>query len=139
MAISTIVYRNAALYVGSVDMSQWVHDLTLNYSAEILDQTAMGNDTRVRKGGLYNWSVDVTFHEDFTSGAVDATLFPLLGTTSCVEMRPQNTCSTTINPRYFGIGVLATYPPLGGAVGNLLETKAQWQSAGTLGRSTTAT
>lgn len=139
MAITTIVYRNAMLLVGSVDMSQWVHDLTLNYSAEILDQTAMGNDTRVKKGGLFNWSIDVTFHQDETAAAVDATLFSLVGTTSCIEIRPQNSCSTVINPRYFGIGVLANYPPLGGGVGSLLDTKAQWQSAGTLGRSTTAT
>ena len=137
--MATVVYKNAALFVGSVDMSPHVHDLSLNYASEMLDETAMGDDTRVRKGGLFDWSIDVTFHQDFATGAVDATLFSLVGTTTCIEIRPFNTCSTVINPRYFGIGILENLPPLGGGVGSLLDTKASWKSAGTLGRSTTAT
>jgi hypothetical protein len=137
--VSTLVYRNAMLWVNAVDLSPWVHDLALNYSADSLEVTAMGDDTHKKKGGLYNWSIDVTFHGDMATGAVDATLFPLLGTTSCVEVRPLNSCSTQINPRYFGVGLLTSYPPLGGAVGTILDTKAHWDSAGTLGRSTTAT
>ena len=104
-----------------------------------LDETAMGDDTRIHKGGLKDWSVDVTFHQDFAASQVDATIFTLVGTTACVAIRPLNSCSTTINPIFSGIGVIATYPPVGGGVGELLNTAVTIQSAGSLSRNTTAT
>lgn len=137
--MGTVVYKNAKFEVNGTDISADVAELGLNYASEMLDETAMGDDTRIRKGGLFDWSVDLTFHYDAAAGRVDAVLFPLVGTTTCVEMRPLNTCSTAINPRYFGIAILESYPPLGGQVGSLLDTKATFQSAGSLGRSTTAT
>jgi len=103
------------------------------------DETAMGDSTRVRKGGLKDWSVDVTWHQDFAAGAVDATLFSLVGTTVCMEMRPQNICSTAINPIYSGIGVIESYNPMGGSVGALLDAPTTIQSAGDLSRATAAT
>lgn len=137
--MSTIVYRNAYFWVNGVDYSADVAALTLNYSAEILDETAMGDDTRIKKGGLKNWSVEATFHQDFSAARVGANFFALVGTTTCIELRPANTCSTTINPRFDGIAVVENFPPMGGGVGSLLDTKATFQSAGTLARTITAT
>ena len=137
--MATIVYRNAKFEVNGTDLSDHVSSLTVNLASQMLDETRMGDDTRRHKGGLFDWNVDVTFHQDEAAGNVDAILFPIVGVTSCIEMRPFNTCSTAINPRLFGIGILDTYPPLGGAVGSLLDTKGSWKSVGSLGRSTTAT
>jgi hypothetical protein len=137
--MSTVVYRNAFFEVNGVNLSDHVAELALNYSSEMLDETAMGDDTRIRKGGLKDWSIEASMHQDHASGEVDATLFSLVGTTTCIEVRPQNVCSTTINPRYTGIAVLESYPPMGGAVGSLLDTRATFQSAGTLSRAVTAT
>lgn len=121
-----------------MDLSDDTESVTLNYSAEMLDETAMGDTTRIRKGGLLDWSLDVNFHQDFAASQVDATLFSLVGTTTCVELRPLNSCSTTINPSYTGICVLETYNPVGGSVGSLLDAPATFQSAGTLARSAAA-
>ena len=90
-------------------------------------------------GGLRDWAVDVTFHQDFAAAKVDATLFSVVGTTVCVEIRPQNICSTAINPIYRGIGVIETYNPVGGSVGALLDAPVTIQSASTLSRATAAT
>ena len=99
----------------------------------------MGDSTRIRKGGLKDWSVDVNFHQDFAASQVDATLFSLVGATACIEIRPQNICSTVANPRYEGIGILESYNPVGGSVGALLDAPATWQSAADLTRTTAAT
>ena len=132
-------YRNAMFWLNGVDLSDHVESVTLNRGSEMLDETAMGDDTRINKGGLFTWSLDVNFHQDFVTADVDATVSPLLGTTTCFELRPLNSCSTTINPRYTGIGVVDSYNPLGGSVGSLLDAPMTIQSAGTLARSTTAT
>lgn len=137
--MSLTVYRNARIEVNGVDLSDHCRSLTVNFSSAMLDATAMGADTKINKGGLFAWTIDADFNQDEAAANVDATLFPLVGVTSCIEVRPFNTCSTVINPRLFGIGILASYPPMGGAVGSLLVTKAQFQAAGSLGRSTTAT
>jgi hypothetical protein len=137
--MATLVYTNAKVEINGTDLSSHASEVTLNYASEMQDETAMGDDTRVRKGGLKDWSVDVTWHQDFAAGKVDATLFSLVGTTVCVELRPQNICSTAINPIFSGIGVIENYHPMSGTVGTLLDAPTAIQSAGTLARATAAT
>lgn len=137
--MSTLHFRNAKVEVNGTDLSDHVESVTINYSSEMLDETAMGDSSRIRKGGLKDWSIDVNFHQDFASGEVDATLFAIVGTTACLEVRPQNICSTTVNPIYSGIGVLESFNPVGGSVGSLLDAPATWQSASDLSRSVAAT
>ncbi len=137
--MATLHFRNANLQVNGVDLSADTDSIALNYSSEMLDETAMGDTTRIRKGGLLVWSIDVNFHQDFSASHPDGTLFSLIGTTVCVECRPNNVCSTTINPIYSGVGILEKYNPLGGKVGTLLDAPMTIQSAGTLSRNTTAT
>jgi hypothetical protein len=132
--MATLVYTNAKIEVNGTDLSSHASEVGLNYASEMQDETAMGDDTRVRKGGLKDWSVDVTWHQDFAAAAVDATLFSLVGTTVCVELRPQNICSTAINPIYSGIAVIESYNPVSGSVGALLDAPTTFQSAGTLSR-----
>jgi hypothetical protein len=136
--VSTVVYKNAFFAVNGTDLSSHTAELTLNYASEMLDETAFGDGTRIRKGGLYDWSVEAMFHQDFAAGAVDATLFALVGTTTCLELRPVNACSSANNPIFTGIGVLENYPPMGGAVGALLDVKASWQSASPLSRASSS-
>jgi len=136
--MATLVYTNAKLEINGVDLSANASEVSLNYASETLDETAMGDDTRINKGGLKTWSIDVTFHQDFAANKVDATLFSLVGTTVCVEVRPQNICSTSINPEYSGIGLIESYNPVGGAVGSLLDAPVTIQSAGTLSRASSS-
>jgi|TARA_R110002020_G_scaffold197348_5_gene398443 hypothetical protein len=136
--MATLVYTNAKLEINGVDLSANASEVSLNYASETVDETAMGDDTRVNKGGLKTWSIDVTFHQDFAANKVDATLFSLVGTTVCVEIRPQNICSTSINPEYSGIGLIESYNPVGGAVGALLDAPVTIQSAGSLSRASSS-
>jgi hypothetical protein len=136
--MATLVYTNAKLEINGTDMSAHASEVSLNYASEMQDETAMGDDTRINKGGIKTWSIDVTFHQDFAASAVDQTLFSLVGTTVCVEIRPQNICSTAINPTYSAIGVIESYNPVGGAVGALLDAPTTITSAGTLSRASSS-
>jgi len=137
--MATIIYKNALFEVNGVDLSDHVESLTFNYGSEVQDETAMGDDTRINKGGLKTWSLDVNFHQDYTAANVDATLFSLVGTTACYEWRPQAICSTAINPRFSAIGVIDSYQPQGGSVGSLLAAPVTIQSASDVARATAAT
>ena len=133
------VYKNAFLQVGTTNLSAYVQSLALNYEAESLDETAMGDDSRIRKGGLKNWGVDVTFQQDYVSAGVDATLHGIVGCQTCMEFRPKNVCSTVINPRFQGTIMVQSVPPAAGGVGDLLMATVRFESAGDLSRNTAAT
>lgn len=137
MSADSVVYRNAYVWVDAYDLSSQCKEATINYASEMLDRTAMGDTTRNRRGGLYVWSIDLQFHQTFAS-SVDAALFPLVGSSAALEIRPQNACSTASNPRWTGVGILESYKPVGGAVGTLLPAPITFQSAGALSRSVTA-
>ena len=137
--MATLAFTNASIIINTVDLSNDVASMTLNYNAESLDATAMGDTARKRKGGLFDWSIDVTFHQDFAAGQVDATFFALVGTTSCVQIKPVNAAASATNPRFGGTAVLESYPPLSGAVGSLLQATVRFVSAGDLSRNTAAT
>lgn len=50
--MATIVYYRARVFIGDADISASLNELTVEYSAEMLDETTFGDDTRVKKGGL---------------------------------------------------------------------------------------
>ena len=137
--MATLAWTNASFIVNAVDLSNDVASLSLNYNSESLDETAMGDTARVRKGGLFDWSFDVTFHQDFAASQVDATLFALVGTTACVQIKPVNAAASATNPRFGGVCLLESYPPVAGAVGTLLQATVRFVSAGDLSRNTAAT
>ena len=132
--MASFVFTDARVVIDGNNMSDHVRQVTVNYSAELQDSTAMGDDTRERLGGLKDWSIDVEFNQDFAASQVDATLFPLVGTTFTVAVRPTSGAISATNPEYTGTGILESYPPLGGGVGDLATTSITIQSAGKLNR-----
>ena len=135
--MGAFVFTDAFVSVDGNDISDHVKSVTINYSSELQDDTVMGDDTRSRLGGLKDWSMDIEALNDFASSQIDAILFPLVGTTFTVIIRPVNTGGvSSTNPNYTGTGILESYNPLGGSVGDLAMTTPTIQSAGTLSRAT---
>ena len=135
--MATFVYTDASVVVNSVDLSDHVKSCTLNYEAEMLDDTVMGDTTRSNIAGLLNWSIDVEFLQDFASAKVDATLFTLVGAAAfTVTVKPTSGSVRATNPSFSGSAVLESYPPMSGSVGDLETASATFRSAGTLARAT---
>ena len=135
--MATFVYTDASVVVNSVDLSDHVISCSLNYEAEMLDDTVMGDTTRSNIAGLLNWSIDVEFLQDFASAKVDATLFSLVGAAAfTVTVKPTSGSVSATNPSFSGSVVLESYPPMSGSVGDLETASATFRSAGTLARAT---
>ena len=133
--MATRILSDAFVSCNAVDLSDHVQEVTLTYNAELLDDTAMGDDTRSRKGGLFDWSVSITFFADEASAKVQQTFFALVGATFAVLIRPDNSEGVgATNPNYTGTGILADIPLVAGAVGDLQMTPINIQAAGTLTR-----
>ena len=128
--MATQTFKNAMFVVNGVNLSANVAELALSYEAESLDETAMGANSRKMKGGLKNHGIDVSFFQNFA--CVDATLFSLLGCQTSIEMRACNACSSEGNPVYEATYLLQSYPPFGGAVGDILKSGVRFEPAGDL-------
>lgn len=130
--MATLVMTDAYFLVNAVNLSGWCRSLTLNYEAEMLDDTTFGTTgTRSNRPGLKNWSIDAEFLQDYAAGAVDATLFSLVGAAAfAIEVRPTSAAVGATNPKYTGNAVLESYPPLSGEVGALSSVSATFRSGG---------
>lgn len=130
--MATLIWTDAYFLCNAVNLSGFTRSLTLNYEAEMLDDTVMGTTgTRSNRPGLKNWSIEAEFLQDYAAGAVDATLFPLVGAAAfAIEIRPTSAAVSATNPKYTGNAVLETYPPLSGEVGALGTVSASFRSGG---------
>lgn len=135
--MSTLVFKNGYVSINGVDLSDHVKKATLNYSAEMLDDTVMGDDTKSNMAGLKEWSVDIEFLQDYAASEVDATLFDLVGADAFpIILKPNGSTTSTTNPKYTGNAVLESYSPMDGSVGDIASTSITLQAAGTLSRAT---
>jgi len=135
--MATFVFTDAFFSVGGTDLSDHVKSVTLNYSAELQDDSAMGDTTRSRAGGMKDWSIEAEMHQDYAASKVDATMFSKVGTTTALILRAVSTGGVSAtSPNYTGTGILESYNPVGGSLGEMAGATVTFQSAGTLSRAT---
>lgn len=135
--MATLILKDAFISVAGVDLSDHAHQLQLSYSADEVEDTNFGDATHLfMTGALKNWSMSVTFAQDYAAGSVDDTLFPLVGESAALVIRPVNAVASSTNPEFGGTGVLTSYPPLGGSVGERATVEASFSAASDLTRAT---
>ena len=130
-------FTNASVVINAVDLSNRCKSVTINYSATMLDASAMGNTTRVNLAGIFDWNISVELIQDMAAGSVDATLFAAIGLAAfTIEVRATNSARSVTNPGFNGNCVAASYNPASGRWGDLLTCSATFQCASALLRST---
>lgn len=117
--MAILVLKDASVTVNSVDLSDYVASVTIDYQVEAVPADAMGNTARAFAAGLQNSTVNVTFNQDYAASQVEATIFPLVGTNTTVVVKPTSAAVSATNPSYSITGFLAASQPVNGAVGEL--------------------
>ncbi len=130
------VFTDAFVSLNAVDLSDHVKSVTLNYSAELQDSTAMSDTARKRIGGLKDWNLTVEFHQDYAAGEVDASMFAQVGNSIAIILRPTSAAKSPTNPEFTGNAVVESYTPLGGGVGEIHGASVSLQGDGALARAT---
>jgi len=134
--MATFALTDASVVINSVDLSDHVQSVELNYEADALEDTNMGDSTHIQLGGLKNWTMTIEFSQDFASSSVDATIFPLVGSTTTVTVKPTSGAVSSTNPSFSGTGLVRSYNPLSGSVGDKATCTVEIVAAGDLSRST---
>lgn len=141
MPAGTHVFTDAYVLINAVDLSDHVKSVRLTYGSELQEDTAMGDDTKSSASGLKDWTIEIEFYQDYAAGKVDATLFPLVGGAAVAfELRDDKSEVVGVNnPKFTGTGVVESYQPVGGSVGEMAMTSATLRPGGTTPTLTRAT
>lgn len=137
--MATILFRNAFVLINGAELTAALHELNVEYGAEMLDATVFGLNTRTHKGGLLMGGISGKgFMESATD--IERVLFQGLGggasltgaqnpayqsgviiEDSIITVYPDGITegSLTTGMGFYMKGVLKTFN-LGGAVGTLL-------------------
>ena|SRR3990167_6312597 len=142
MAIKT--WTNGYISIGGVDLSNHGHMVSVNMGQDTQDATTFGDTHHKSRAGLGRRVVAATFFNDMASGNVEATLrATIVGSSStgvAVEVRPDNSATTGVNPRYYGEMILDGDLQVVniGAVGGLQDVSVTFVPYGTFAVSTTS-
>ena len=129
-------FNNASVTINSVDLSSAVTSVTLSQTADNLETTAMGDNARTYIGGLTTGNVDLTFNQDFAASQVEATIYPLLGTTTTVVVKPDAGATSATNPSYTFTALVTEWPTLDGDVGSVPQSSVSWPITGAITKAT---
>lgn len=128
-----IVLTDAYVTVNSVDLSSFIASVTLNSTREVVDTTGFSTSgARTRVAGLQDNSITLEFHQDFASGAVEATIYPLIGNTTTIVVRPTSSAQSATNPQYTCSALVSEWTPLSGTVGELATASVTWPISGAI-------
>ena len=121
--MAVLVLTDASITVNSIALSDHANSVTLNYEIDSVETTAFGSTGHKFTGGLQNNSLDIEFMQDFAAANVEATIYPLVGTTTTVVIKPTSAAVSATNPSYTLTGTfLAAHTPVAAAVGELAMT-----------------
>lgn len=116
------VFLNSAvgLKINAVDLSDHVTSVTLNYAADELEVTAMGDSAHKFVKGLESGTLSVSLLNDTATSNVLQTLNAAFGTTVAVRMVQAKTPAVSAtNPLYTFDILVNNLTPIAGAVGDI--------------------
>jgi hypothetical protein len=129
--MAKLVLTNSNVTLGGTDVSSYVASVTLNISVNEVETTAFGSGAVTRTGGLQDNSVTLDMHQDYS--AIEGLVYPLIGSTTSLVIKPNGTAVGTANPSYTTNSVLITeWTPVNGAVGELATASVTWPISGTV-------
>ena len=134
--MATFMLNNASVTINSVDLSSYVTSVTLSQSADNLEDTAMGDTSRSYIGGLKSGTVDIEFNADFAASKTEATIFPLVGTSTAVVIKPVAASVSATNPSYTFNAIVTEWDTLNGSVGEIATHSVSWPITGAITKAT---
>ena len=134
--MAKIVLTDAKVTINSVVLSDHISSITIDTKDDIVETTAFGSSAKTRVAGLQDNSVTLDFMQDFASANVEATIYPLIGTTTTIVVQPTSSAASTTNPTYTFSALVSEWQPLKGTIGSLATASVTWPISGTITKAT---
>jgi hypothetical protein len=96
-----------------------------------VETTAFGpGNGKTRVGGLLDTTISLSMHNDYS--AIEGLVYPLIGSTTTIVVKPNGTAVSTANPSYSMTALVTGWSPVNGAVGELASVDISWPVSGTV-------
>lgn len=132
--MAVFMNNGVVLTVDGVDLSDFVQSVTLNWNANELDVTAMG-DTGIRRiKGLEDNSISIDFLNDNASSATLQTLCDNFGENVTVTVKNTSAATSASNPLFTMTCLINGITPVNGAVGDVSTQSVTWNVSGAIAK-----
>ena len=123
MAVEII--KNASVTINAVDLSSLVESVQITHAAERVEITSMGMTSRRYTTGLAADAMVINFYVDFAASKTEATIYPLVGTTTTIVVKPTSAATSATNPTYtYSNAYVESHTPIGsGKIGEIPMTQ----------------
>jgi len=136
--MATFVLNDCFVSIAGTERSSWISSVTLQIDVaegEVTNFTSAGWTVPI--GAKKSGSLALTFNQDMAASQVDATLWPLLGTTVAFVVRAdRNSAKGAGNPEYSGSFLMNGWSPVSGTVGDTATVSVTFPLSGAVTRST---
>lgn len=132
--MAKLVLTDSKVTFNGTDISTNVAAVTLNVTANEVTTTAFGQGAVTRVGGIQDNSVTLSIHNDYS--AIEGLVYPQIGSTAQIIVKPNGTAVGTANPSYTMQALIVEWTPINGAVGELNTADVTWPISGTVTKAT---
>lgn len=132
--MAKLVLTDSKVTFNGTDISTNVAAVTLNVTANEVTTTAFGQGAVTRVGGIQDNSVTLSIHNDYS--AIEGLVYPQIGSTAQIVVKPNGTAVGTANPSYTMQALVTEWSPVNGAVGELNTADVTWPVSGTVTKAT---
>ena len=134
--MARIVLTDVKCLINGVNLSDHIASVSLSTTNDVIETSAFSSTAaKTRVAGLQDNSVTLEFHQDFATSNVEATIYPLLGSTTTIVVSPTSTVSPTA-PSYSFTALVSEWTPLNGGVGELATASVTWNISGAITKAT---
>lgn len=134
--MAKIVLTDVKVTINSVNLSDHIASVTLTTDVNEVATTAFSETSISRVGGLKDNSIQIEFMQDFAASNVEATVYPLIGSTTTCVVTPTSGAVSATNPSYTFLALVTSWSPVAGAVGDLATVSVTWPISGAITKAT---
>lgn len=133
--MAVFVAQDFKTTLNGTNISSWLTQVEMSFDVNDVETTSFGNTWKTRVAGLKSGSVKLQLNQDFAASAVDATIYPLLGTVGTIVITPTSTAVSSVNPAYTATVLINGYG-VQGNIGDLSTVSVTWPITGAVTRAT---
>jgi hypothetical protein len=129
--MAKLVLTNANITIGATDVSSSVASVQIETAVDEVETTSFGpGNGKTRVGGLLDTTLSLSMHNDYS--AIEGLVYPLIGSTTTVVVKPNGTAVSSTNPSYSMTILVTGWSAVNGAVGELNTVDVSWPVSGTV-------
>lgn len=134
--MAVLALSDASITINAISLSNRANSVSVNYEIDSIEVTAFGSTGHIFAGGLQNNSVEISLMQDYAAANVEATVYPLVGTTTTLAIKATSSATSATNPLYtISNAFLSAHTPVAGSVGEVAMTTLSF-TGGTIVKTT---